>query len=435
MKNTYKILAVILLLLASVQVVVAQRAFYFSPDATVNVNDSVVIRLNDYEGTIQWQKSLDLDFWQNIPGAIHDTLLFVADTTTYFRAKVIAGDCDPFYSDTTMVGVFHIFTSSVTEITDVSAVTGGIVISDGGAPVTARGVVWSTTPKPTIENNEGYTTDGSGLGEFTSTLTGLTPETTYYVRAYATNSQGTGYGQQEDFTTDENDGGNIQPGEGVTDIDGNFYPSVIIGNQEWMAENLRVSRDANGNDITRYCYDNDAANCNLYGGLYTWHTVMNGAGSSNTNPSNVQGICPTGWHLPSDAEWTELVDYVVAQGYPNSNVVNGAGNALKSCRQVSSPLEGDCATSEHPRWNSHSTHYGTDEFGFSALPGGARVANGNYYYLGLTGSWWSSTEYSTTTAWYRLLYDSLGFVHRGDNYKGRGFSVRCVRDNLRTEAE
>ena len=220
----------------------------------------------------------------------------------------------------------------------------------------------------------------------------------------------------------------ITYGEGVTDIDGNFYPSVIIGNQEWMAENLRVTRDANGNDITRYCYNDDAANCDLYGGLYTWHTVMNGATSSNTNPSNVQGICPTGWHVPTDAEWTELVDYVVAQGYPNSNVVNGAGNALKSCRQVSSPLGGDCATSEHPRWNSHSTHYGTDEFGFSALPGGYRSTNGAYGNLGSNGFWWSSSELSSASAWARSLGSYRGGVSRFTNPKGLGFSVRCVRD-------
>lgn len=325
MKNICKIFTIILFLLGSVLVTFAQKAFYLGPDATVNVSDSVVIRLNDYDGVIQWQKSSDLQLWDNIPGATLDTLLFVADTTTYFRAEVIAGDCDPFYSDTTLLHVVK---------------------------------------------------------------------------------------------------------TGVTDIDGNFYPSVIIGNQEWMAENLRVTRDANGNDITRYCYNNDAANCDHYGGLYTWHTFMNGDTSSNTNPSNVQGICPTGWHVPSDAEWTELVDYVVAQGYPNSNVVNGAGNALKSCRQVSSPLGGDCATSEHPRWNSHSTHYGTDEFGFSALPGGYRLlTGGSYYFRGLSGFWWSSTEFSAADAWGRSLGVSYGNVGRNNNDKVNGFSVRCVRDN------
>jgi len=219
---------------------------------------------------------------------------------------------------------------------------------------------------------------------------------------------------------------NIIYGDGVTDIDGNEYVTVIIGDQEWMAENLRVTGDAEGNDITRYCYDNDPDWCDLYGGLYTWNTAMNGESSSSENPSGVQGICPTGWHVPSDAEWTELVNYLDSQGFPNSDVVNGAGNALKSCRQVGSPLEG-CNTSEHPRWNSHGTHYGFDEFGFSALPGGFRLTDGSFYYLGTIGYWWSSTEYSSTRAWYRYMWHFYGNVHRSSSNKPLGFSLRCVR--------
>ncbi len=217
-------------------------------------------------------------------------------------------------------------------------------------------------------------------------------------------------------------------GDGVTDIDGNFYTTVIIGNQEWMAENLRVTRDASGNNITRYCYGNNTTNCELYGGLYTWNTVMNGQSSSNSNPSGVQGICPTGWHVPSDVQWTELLNYLDSQGFPNSNVTGGAGNALKSCRQVDSPLGGECNTSEHPRWNSHGTHYGFDEFGFSALPGGRRSTDGSFYNLGTYGVWWSSAERSSVTAWGRYMYHTFGDVSRGTSSKALGFSLRCVRD-------
>jgi len=223
---------------------------------------------------------------------------------------------------------------------------------------------------------------------------------------------------------------NIIYGDGVTDIDGNEYVTVIIGTQEWMAENLRVTRDANGNDITRFCYDNDPEWCDLYGGLYTWGTLMNGQSSSDSNPSGVQGICPEGWHVPSDDEWTQLVDYVVSQGFPNSSDVNGAGNALKSCRQENSPLGGDCNTSEHPRWDSHDTHHGFDEFGFSALPGGFRELGGSFVHIGFYSLWWSSTELSSNVnfAWHYRMYLG-GSVGRSQAYrKTNGFSLRCVRD-------
>ncbi|MFO7874209.1 MAG: fibrobacter succinogenes major paralogous domain-containing protein, partial [Bacteroidales bacterium] len=200
---------------------------------------------------------------------------------------------------------------------------------------------------------------------------------------------------------------------GMRDIDGNFYKSVIIDDQEWMAENLRTTRDADGYDITRYCYNNNTTNCELYGGLYTWEIVMNGENSSSSNPSDVQGICPDGWHVPSHHEWTQLEQYICnALGnsncetqFPYDHSTTGSrgtneGNALKSCRQVGSPLGGDCNTSEHPRWDSSFENvHGFDEVGFSALPGGERWSSGAFYNLGEYGYWWSSTNGSDTEGW------------------------------------
>ena len=231
----------------------------------------------------------------------------------------------------------------------------------------------------------------------------------------------------------ENGSGNIQPGEGVTDIDGNFYPSVIIGNQEWMAENLRVTKYNNGDAIPTglensewqttangayAIYNNDNAMLEAYGKLYNWYAVV-----------DARGLCPNGWHVPSDAEWTNLVDYMVAQGYPNEwNYPNGAANALKSCRQVSTPLGGDCDTAEHPRWNSHSTHYGTDEFGFSALPGGNRDRYGVFGSVGHYVNLWSSSESNSIYAWRWALGSNNGKLGRYSNNKEDGGSIRCLRD-------
>jgi len=226
--------------------------------------------------------------------------------------------------------------------------------------------------------------------------------------------------------------------------DGNTYRVVRIGDQVWMAENLRwlpsVVAPATGSETTQYFYvqgydgtDVTAAtatdNYQHYGVLYNWPAAMNGAGSSASNPSGVQGACPAGWHVPSDAEWDQLVNYVDLQGYPNESAnPNGAGNALKSCRQVDSTSGGDCNTSDHPRWDSDGTHNGFDAFGFSALPGGYRWPFGSFLYLGTIGYWWSSTEHSSSFAWYRSLYHYRGNVYRYDYNKTYGFSLRCVRD-------
>ena len=204
--------------------------------------------------------------------------------------------------------------------------------------------------------------------------------------------------------------------------DGQVYRWVMIGDQVWMAENLNFA------SANSWCFGNNATNCDHYGRLYTWAAVMNGVSSSSANPSGVQGVCPTGWHVPSDAEWTDLVNYVDSQGYPNSNVVGGAGNALKSCHQVGSPLGGACNTSDHPRWNSHSTHYGTDAFGFSALPGGSRATTESFGSIGRGGTWWSSTESSSTSAWYWGMSYHFGTVSRYAINEANGFSLRCVRD-------
>ncbi len=225
--------------------------------------------------------------------------------------------------------------------------------------------------------------------------------------------------------------------------DGQTYQWVRIGDQVWMAENLRylpaVTGPGSGSSTTPYYYVYDyngmdinaakaTANYQHYGVLYNWAAVMDGASSSSANPSGVQGVCPPGWHVPSDAEWSQLVDYVVSKGYPNADVVHGAGNALKSCRQVDSPLMGACNTSEHPRWNPHHTYYGTDEFGFSALPGGYRNARGSFRILGIGSRWWSSTESSSTFIWARLMGYGGG-IGPGGYDRSCGFSIRCVRDN------
>lgn len=192
------------------------------------------------------------------------------------------------------------------------------------------------------------------------------------MRAYATNSQGTAYGNELIFTTVAVDG---QPCPGtatVTDIDNNTYNTVQIGLQCWLKENLRTSRYANGMSIAlgsctstttayRYYPDNNSSNVPSYGYLYNWKAVMGNSSSSWTNPSGVQGICPTGWHVPSDAEWTQLTNYVSSQ----SQYV--CGSNIKIAKALASTTGWNSSTNTCAVGNNPSSNNVT---GFSAFPVG-----------------------------------------------------------------
>jgi len=302
-------------------------------------------------------------------------------------------------------------TNQATKVTQTTATSGGIISDDGGATVTARGVCWSTSQTPTIADN--ITSDGTGAGSFTSAISGLTANTTYYVRAYATNSAGTGYGSAMSFTTLEGNNGTIVFNPNITygtmtDIDGNTYKTVTIGTQTWMAENLKVTKYNDGTAIPNvtdetawsslttgaYCnYNNDPSTAATYGRLYNWYAVNTGK------------LCPTGWHVPTDAEWETLREYL--GGY------EVAGGKLKETGTT--------------HWNSPNEG-ATNASGFTALPGGGRYNDGTFDYIGDNGIWWSSTEGSTSYAlgWY-LNYNNYNLTYNNSS-KVDGFSVRCVRD-------
>ncbi len=213
---------------------------------------------------------------------------------------------------------------------------------------------------------------------------------------------------------------------------GYTYKTTIIAGKEWMAENLRATHYADGTPIESgiWDYNDDPANSENYGKLYSWYTAMNGAPSSNDNPSGIQGVCPEGWHLPSISEWEEMIDYLMSE-YDLTNSSDdpkGLGNALKAARQVGHPWGGEHDTNEHPRWDQDNFHYGTGDFGFSALPGGYRSRFGNYLNLGFSGAWWSATEATSSWTWRMDLRVNRGSSNYNYSYyKDGGFSVRCVR--------
>ena len=306
--------------------------------------------------------------------------------------------------------VMALSTVEVTKITTITAMSGGNISDVPRVRVTERGVCWSTVDSPTIEDNKAI--GEIRAGSFTSNLKGLKAGTTYHVRAYATNREGTVYGNTIIFETLDNT---------FTDSrDGNVYRMVTIGDQIWMAENLRflprVDNPDTGSLTTPHYYvygysgtDVNAAkstgNYVNYGVLYNWPAAMAGAMSSTENPSAVQGICPTGWHLPSDAEWAQLTDYLGGGSV--------AGGELK-----------ETGTSH---WRSPNTG-ASNESGFSALPGGFRLNHGAFISMGNKGFWWSASEVNTNSANYRSIYYNVSFVNSFHLPKELGFCVRCIRD-------
>ena len=319
-------------------------------------------------------------------------------------------------------------TNTITSITTNSAICGGNVTSNGVFPVFACGVCWSTVQNPTVSDS--HTTDGSGTGSFTSNITGLTTGTTYYVRAYATSSAGTGYGEQRSFTAVDTAGNSCPGVSTVTDYDNNTYNTVQIGNQCWMKENLRTTHYSDGTSIplgssgsntTAYCYypDDSVSNVGTYGYLYNWPAVMGTSSSSSANPSGVQGICPTGWHVPSDAEWTQLSDYVGSQTqYQCSANSAYIAKALASTSGWAIIMSNLCAVGLEPSSNNST--------GFSALPAGCYGSNLSYF--GAYATFWSATNISGNFVYHRQLTYYGAYLYRNFNDKFYGYSVRCLRD-------
>ncbi len=337
-----------------------------------------------------------------------------AGTTYYVRAYATNGVSTAYGNQisfpTNQIVVPTLTTREITNISTTSATSGGTITNDGGGYVTDyKGICWSTSQNPTISDSHEL---GNGSYSFTANLTGISPSTTYYVRAWATNSAGTGYGNQVSFTTLEMGqiifNPNLTYGS-VTDIDGNTYKTIQIGNQTWMAENLKVTKYRDGTVIPNvtdndswkvlssgaYCwYNNDAAtNKNIYGALYNWYAV-----------TDTRNLCPAGWRVPSETEWTTLTTFLGGE--------NVAGGKLKE-------------TGTTHWWIPNSG--ATNETGFTALPGGENVYgqfnnNGEYGYL------WSVTEAGWQNAWFLNLYRAESYVAGGQFGKEDGMSVRCIKD-------
>lgn len=299
--------------------------------------------------------------------------------------------------------------------------TGGNITNDSGLAVNSRGVVWNTVANPTISLST-KTTDGSGIGDYFSTITQLLPNTTYYIRAYATNSKGTAYGNEIIYKTNPI----FTNGSGLTDACGSTYPTIILNGKEWMQKNLDVCKYRNGDIIPEvqdfiewsnlttgaWCYyENKTENGTIYGKLYNRYAI--------TDP---RGIAPKGWHIPSTDEWNNLYKY------------------LGESYQIVGPKMVESKKNQY--WCGD---YGNNESGFTVLPGGQRDAVPKNYttqgenYIGgscYLACFWSSNP-AKSGAYLTDIGGSFVSINKSNYYytdftkypnQNCGNSIRCVKD-------
>ncbi|NJK96196.1 MAG: hypothetical protein HC905_15925 [Bacteroidales bacterium] len=303
-------------------------------------------------------------------------------TTYYARAYVVNAEGTAYSNEisfTTDAAFPPITTTVVSSITSSSASSGGNITNTPGITILARGVCWSKNPNPTISNNK--TTDGTGSGTFTSSITGLSSNTTYYVRAYVTVNGGTAYGNERTFKTT-----NQFATSTVTDPrNGKTYNTIQIQNRWWMAQNLSYNRPES------WFYNNDSAGFSTYGRMYTWQQALT--------------ACPSGWHVASDNEWKELE---LALGM-DAGVVDNEG------------------------WRGTDQGYqmfADSSSGFEVLFGGQRYSSGNFQDVTTIGTYWTSTESGPDNAWYRGFNSARGDIHREDYSKLNGYYVRCTQNKI-----
>ena len=213
------------------------------------------------------------------------------------------------------------------------------------------------------------------------------------------------------------------PGMPTVVYGGQTYNTVQVGTQCWLKENMNIGTkipgsqsQANNGTIEKYCYNNDEANCAIYGGLYEWNEMM-----QYVTTAGVQGICPTGWHIPTDVEWCAVIQFL--DPTVDCNVIGWIGVNVGGKMKSTGTIEAGAGL-----WYSPNTG-ATNESGLTAIPAGSRSNDGAFSYIGIYGSWWSSSEFESVAsyAWFLQLQCGVSPVFRFPDYKNFGFSVRCVK--------
>lgn len=304
----------------------------------------------------------------------------------------------------------------------------GTLASLGDQTITGFGICWSESQNPDLACSFETLDLPLYQGEFSLTVSGLSPSTTYYFRAFAQMNSHVDYSEEKEFTT--------RPAaeDMVMDMDGNIYRTIKIGEQTWMADNLKATMYADKTPIpyvedsakwfhfTReslgFCwYGNVLTHGYAYGGLYSWPAATRAFEGISTIEEGVQGVCPDGWHLPTDDEWKQLEMYL------------GMNQEEADAKKWRGTDQGGKLKQEGIEWWKNPNIGATDEVGFSALPGGFRHGSAEFLGVSETARFWTSTQNGYGYAWYRGVDHDRTDVYRDFSGVYRGHSVRCVKDN------
>jgi uncharacterized protein (TIGR02145 family) len=347
-------------------------------------------------------------------GSFSSSITNLTPSTTYYLRAYATNSSGTGYGNeisfaTNSIVLPILSTTAIADITFNSAASGGSVTNDGGGTITARGIVWSTTQNPTIALAT-KTINGAGIGNFISLIENLNPITNYFVKAYATNSAGTAYGNEVEFKTLPV----ISASSGsIFDADGNAYKTVAINGQVWLTENLKTTKYCNGDNIANVnfsqwdnltsgawtYYENKSDNNDTYGKLYNWYVA-----SSDKN------ACPCGWRVATREDWTALTNFLGIQT---------AGNEIKSVGNIENGTG---------LWHT-STNSGTNSTGFNATPAGwGDPASSNFAFKNYKTAYWCSNLVSGNSAEIMQLdynYPDFYFTLKDKN---SALSIRCIKN-------
>lgn len=368
---------------------ILQKGVCYKTQSNPTINDSCVKSDNP-----------DKEFECTITGLTQNTIYFVR-AYAMNSAGISYGEEMTFTTQRRVKPV--VVTSFISDITQSTAVSGGNVTDDGGQPVTARGICWSTSHLPTIDDH--HTSDGTGAGEFVSQLADLSLKTSYFIRAYAITVAGISYGNEQSLMTQDTSCGHPCPGVLVVEYEGKTYHTVLIGPKCWLSENLNVgvridgsaTMDPSNGQIEKYCYNDNEESCEQFGALYQWDEIV-----QNDSAGPARGICPPGWHIPTLTDFTQVI------------VLSG-GNLLAGI-----PMK------YNTTWDYGGN--GSNLSGFAALAAGLRYLDGTYSKQGTFSFFWARNSQTETGAWYCALNNVNTKVITNIDNKVLGFSARCVKD-------